>query len=89
MTSSAGFQAAFSANSGSEVDDSAATHLGCGGSGAEFLGHSVESTQTELHRHNNAEVLVLEFRFLSPPTLNTLFRSKGIFSLPTVISMFN
>ncbi|XP_056690094.1 AP2-like ethylene-responsive transcription factor AIL6, partial [Spinacia oleracea] len=48
MTSSAGFQAAFSANSGSEVDDSTATHLGCGGSGAEFLGHSVESTQTEL-----------------------------------------
>ncbi|KNA21774.1 hypothetical protein SOVF_039940 [Spinacia oleracea] len=30
MTSSAGFQAAFSANSGSEVDDSAATHLRCG-----------------------------------------------------------
>ncbi|XP_056688267.1 pre-mRNA-splicing factor CWC22-like [Spinacia oleracea] len=29
MSSSAGFQAAFSANSGSEVDDSAATHLGC------------------------------------------------------------
>ncbi|XP_056698174.1 ATP-dependent DNA helicase Q-like SIM [Spinacia oleracea] len=28
MTSSAGFQAAFSANSSSEVDDSAATHLG-------------------------------------------------------------
>lgn len=46
--SSAGFQAAFSANSGSEVDDSAATHLGCGASGAEFLGHSIESTQTEL-----------------------------------------
>ncbi|XP_056688536.1 pre-mRNA-splicing factor cwc22-like [Spinacia oleracea] len=48
MTSSAGFQDAFSANSGSEVDDSAVTHLGCGGSGAEFWGDSVESTQTEL-----------------------------------------
>ncbi|KNA04599.1 hypothetical protein SOVF_198200 [Spinacia oleracea] len=38
MTSSARFQAAFSENSSSEVDESATTHLGCGGSGAEFWG---------------------------------------------------
>ncbi|CAO2827896.1 unnamed protein product [Amaranthus hypochondriacus] len=43
-----GFQADFSANSGSEVDDSAATQLGCGANGAEFVGHSIDSTQTEL-----------------------------------------
>ncbi|CAO2830337.1 unnamed protein product [Amaranthus hypochondriacus] len=51
MTSNlAGFQAAFSANSGSEVDDSSTTHLSCGGgaNGSEFVGHSIESTH-----HNN------------------------------------
>ncbi|XP_021714022.1 AP2-like ethylene-responsive transcription factor AIL6 [Chenopodium quinoa] len=43
MGSSGGYQGAFSGTSGSEVDDSAATHLG-----AEFLGHSIESTHTDL-----------------------------------------
>ncbi|KNA06640.1 hypothetical protein SOVF_178950 [Spinacia oleracea] len=40
MTSSAGFQAAFSANSSSEVDDSAATHLGAVEVGLSFWGIS-------------------------------------------------
>ena len=43
-----GFQADLSANSGSEVDDSTATQLGGGANGAEFVGHSIDSTQTEL-----------------------------------------
>ncbi|CAO2816071.1 unnamed protein product [Amaranthus hypochondriacus] len=44
------FQVDFSANSSSEVDDSAATQLGCGANGAEFVGHSIDSTQTDVDK---------------------------------------
>ncbi|KAL2905852.1 AP2-like ethylene-responsive transcription factor AIL6 [Bienertia sinuspersici] len=68
MTSSPGFQAAFSANSGSELDDSAATHLGCG----DFVGQSIESTHTELvpsfNNNNNGGNLSLA---VVPQTVET------------------